>query len=159
MKLSDFKSLLKVIDSIKFQLPDNSYVPGHFHVTEVGLITKKFIDCGGVLRDESYINFQLWYSTDLEHKLTPRKLLEIIELSERKIGLQDLPLEVEYQCSKPSTIGKYGLEFENGSFILTGTQTNCLAMDKCGINVEKPRIRLSELTVDRNSCKPGSGCC
>lgn len=30
-----------------FKLENGNSVPEHFHVTEVGIITKDFIDCGG----------------------------------------------------------------------------------------------------------------
>ena len=43
---------------------------------------KKFIDCGGVIRDEKVINFQLWYSVDEDHRLEAEKLRKIIALSE-----------------------------------------------------------------------------
>jgi predicted transcriptional regulator len=44
-KLSEKK--LDTLENVTFQLPDGTTVPEHFHVTEVGLITKNFIDCGG----------------------------------------------------------------------------------------------------------------
>ena len=63
---------MKNLSTIAFQLPDGSLVPEHFHVTEVGKVTKHFIDCGGVLRKEEKINFQLWnandYNTDCTQK-------------------------------------------------------------------------------------------
>ncbi|MEI7863404.1 MAG: DUF6428 family protein, partial [Planctomycetota bacterium] len=31
-------------------LPDKSFVPAHFHITEVGRVQKDFIDCGGTVR-------------------------------------------------------------------------------------------------------------
>ncbi|MEX1002168.1 MAG: DUF6428 family protein [Crocinitomicaceae bacterium] len=157
MKLSEIKSLLPQIDHVRFQLPDGSYVPEHFHITEVGLIEKNFIDCGGTVRKEAVINFQLWQAEDYDHRLAPEKLLNIIELSEKIIGLGDLEIEVEYQ---QETIGKYGLNYENGIFLLTPTQTDCLAKDKCGIPVKKEKIRLSALGKSKNSsCTPGGGCC
>jgi hypothetical protein len=72
------------------------------------------------------------------------------------LGLENHEIEVEYQGD---TIGKYGLEFKNGVFILISTQTDCLAKDKCGIPQEKPRLRLSTLQAQESSCAPGSGCC
>jgi hypothetical protein len=48
MKLSEIKKL-DTLENVTFQLPDGTTVPEHFHVTEVGLITKNFIDCGGKL--------------------------------------------------------------------------------------------------------------
>ncbi len=50
MKISQIKEKLKSLETISFQLPDGSLVPGHFHVTEVGRISKHFIDCGGTVR-------------------------------------------------------------------------------------------------------------
>ena len=32
-----------------------------FHITEVGQVNKRFIDCGGTKRDEKLISFQLFY--------------------------------------------------------------------------------------------------
>jgi hypothetical protein len=46
MKLSAVKQYLATAEAVNFQLPDGSFVPEHFHVTEVGLITRHFIDCG-----------------------------------------------------------------------------------------------------------------
>ena len=60
MTLSEVKLVLKQLDTIGFQLPNGQLVPKHFHVTEVGTITKAFIDCGGTVRKEEVVNFQLW---------------------------------------------------------------------------------------------------
>jgi hypothetical protein len=48
-------TLLKVLSenpaaAIHMMLPDQSFVPAHFHVTEVGRVQKDFIDCGGTPR-------------------------------------------------------------------------------------------------------------
>lgn len=155
MKLSQAKSILNNVKTIGFQLPDGQLVPSHFHVTEVGKITKHFIDCGGTLRDETVANFQLWNADDYDHRLHPEKLLDIIELSEKIIGMEDLEIEVEYQAE---TIGKYGLEHNGEHFLLVNKQTDCLAKDKCGIPAQKPKVNLSEID-NSNSCAPGSGCC
>ena len=40
MKLSEIKSHLSGLKTIGFQLPEGSLVPAHFHVTEVGKISK-----------------------------------------------------------------------------------------------------------------------
>jgi len=39
MKLSEVKKALESVNEIKFELPNGSFVPVHFHVTEVGSIT------------------------------------------------------------------------------------------------------------------------
>ena len=83
MKLSEFKLYLKNVKKVKFQLPNGDYIPPHFHVTEVGLNSKKFIDCGSNIRNTKKINFQLWSADDYNHKMSPEKLISIIELSEK----------------------------------------------------------------------------
>lgn len=155
MNLSQIKLALIELNEIAFQLPDGSLVPRHFHVTEVGLVTKNFIDCGGTLRNEEVVNFQLWSADDYDHRIHPEKLLQIIELSEKTLGLPNLEIEVEYQSD---TIGKYGLDFDGTNFQLTTKATDCLAKDNCGIPQKTPLVQLSELQT-ASSCTPGSGCC
>ena len=154
MKLSEIKEILPTLENVEFQLEDATFVPEHFHVTEVGEITKKFIDCGGVIRNEKVVNFQLWNADDYEHRLKPGKLLNIIRLSENKLGIEDAEIEVEYQST---TIGKYDWEFNGKHFILKNKKTACLAEDACGIPSEKPKVKLSE--IQSSSCTPNSGCC
>lgn len=157
MKLSKIKEILSTLENVEFQLEDGTFVPEYFHVTEVGQITKNFIDCGGVIRNEKIINFQLWNSDDYEHRLKPGKLLHIIKLSEEKLGIEDTEIEVEYQSN---TIGKYDLDFNGKVFILKNKMTACLAQNACGIPIEKQKKSLSELSVHQTSyCTPNSGCC
>jgi len=155
MKLSEIKLILRKLETIAFQLPNGELVPNHFHVTEVGKITKHFIDCGGTVRNEEVVNFQLWNANDYDHRLHPEKILKIIELSEKVLGIEDLEIEVEYQAE---TIGKFGLNFDGTNFLLATKQTDCLAKDQCGIPTEKPKKKLSEIQTT-TSCAPGSGCC
>lgn len=157
MNLSAFKQVLSTCTDITFILPNGQMVPPHFHVTEVGQIDKNYIDCGGTIRKEQIISFQLWEANDYDHRLAAEKLVRIIELSEKVLGIGDHEIEVEYQRD---TIGKYHLEFENGHFLLISTTTDCLAKDKCGIPPEKLRVSLSDLGKKESSCcTPGSGCC
>lgn len=155
MKLSEVKNSLQSLQNIAFQLPNGDLVPTHFHVTEVGKITKHFIDCGGTVRTEEVVNFQLWNANDYDHRLHPEKLLNIIELSKKTLHIEDLEIEVEYQAD---TIGKFGLEFNGTHFLLTNKQTDCLAKDNCGIPEEKPKVKLADF-ISANSCTPGGGCC
>ena len=159
MKLSAFKVLLEQASKLKFQLPNSSFIPSHFHITEVGVINKYFIDCGGKVRQEHKINLQLWYSVDLDHRLSSEKLLSIVNLSEEKLSIGDLEIEVEYQSD---TIGKYNLAHNGEHFQLTKTQTTCLAEENCGIPVQKVKVAMNELTKAAgadNCCTPGGGCC
>lgn len=155
MKLSDVKKRLNTIESVVFQLPNGTFVPNYFHVTEVGLITKNFIDCGGIVRNDTVINFQLWDANDFEHRLKPKKLLDIIALSESVFKFEDLEIEVEYQ---EKTISKFDLDFNGKNFVLVNKKTACLALDQCSIPLEKKLVRLSDLKNESN-CTPENGCC
>ncbi len=154
MTLSEIKAILPTLEHVEFQLENGMYVPEHFHVTEVGMVTKHFIDCGGKIRTEKSVNFQLWNADDFGHRLKPGKLLDIIQLSEEKLGIEDVGIEVEYQTQ---TIGKYDLEFNGKHFLLKNRQTACLAGDACGVPAEKQRVKLSDLS--KPLCRPDSGCC
>lgn len=155
MKLSEVKLILEKIETIGFELPNGTLVPQHFHVTEVGKITKHFIDCGGTVRHEEVANFQLWNANDYNHRLHPEKLLNIIKLSEKVLEIGDLEIEVEYQGT---TIEKFGLDFEGENFILTSKQTDCLAKDNCGIPTAKPKLNLATIK-DEPCCSPDGNCC
>jgi hypothetical protein len=156
MKLSQAKNILKTVEEVNFLLPNGTLVPEHFHVTEVGLITKNFIDCGGTVRKETVVNFQLWEANDFEHRLKPQKLLSIIELSEKVLGIEDFEIEVEYQSG---TIGKYELDFNGKDFVLLNKQTNCLAQDNCGIPSEKQKLKMTDSNIEQSCCTPGGSCC
>lgn len=155
MTLQEFKSALENITEINFILPNGYFVPKYFHITEVGVTTKDFIDCGGTLRSDKKANFQLWLDeTDKTHRITPNKLLSIIGKAEQHFDLAELEIEAEYQVE---TINKYNIELENDSFALIPQQTDCLAPDLCGISSEKPKIRI--VNGEAPSCDPNSGCC
>lgn len=156
MNLSDVKKQLPQLNAVRFKLPSGELVPVHFHITEVGQITKHFIDCGGTIRHEKKVSFQLWQADDTDHRLSPEKLLRIINLSEEKLGIEDAEIEVEYQAG---TIGKFGLGFDGENFLLENTQTACLASDHCGIPVQKTKQNLADLGKKDPCCTPGSSCC
>ncbi len=151
MKISEAKSALKQVKEFGIKLPDGSFVEPHFHVTEVGVIDKKFIDCGGTIRNEEKASLQLWSANDYNHRLHPEKMLHIIELSEKAIGLGDLEIEVEYQGN---SIEKYGLDFDGSNFLLTEKQTDCLAKENCGVPAPSNKSQSAE-----PCCTPGGGCC
>ena len=148
MKISDVKKALASIDAVNFKLPDGSTLPPHFHVTEIGLVTKHFIDCGGTERKETVANFQLWEAGDYDHRLAPQKFLHILEVCKKVLGDDDYEVEVEYQ---QSTIGKFDLSFNGTDFVLSNKSTACLAQEACGIP-DKPEEQGS-------ACSPKSGCC
>ncbi len=152
MYLSEIKNILPSIDKLIFALEDGTSIPEHFHVTEIGMVNKHFIDCGGTIRTEKKVNFQLWHANDVDHRLQPQKLMQIIQLSEDKLTLEDASIEVEFQGR---TIEQYDLNFDGKHFVLVSKKTDCLAQDKCGIPQEKlqPKVKTTAC------CTPGSSCC
>ena len=152
MNLQELKDSLGKLGEVTFVLPNGAHVPPHFHVTEVGKSSKHYVDCGGTVREEEVATFQLWSANDYDHRIQPQKILDIIGIAEETLGLGNLEVEVEYQSD---TIGRYGLASQNGHFLLTPTQTDCLAKDKCGIPEEEESIPVSS----SSGCEPSSGCC
>ncbi len=154
MKLSEFKKHLEQVNVLTFIQPNGVFVPRHFHITEIGLVTKNFIDCGGTIHNEQTASMQIWVAEDFDHRLKPSGLIKIIDLSKQLISNQEVELVVEYQTE---TIGTYGLQFDGENFVLTAKQTDCLAKEKCGIPELKPQLATTE--AGAGCCTPGGGCC
>jgi hypothetical protein len=153
MKLSEFKYHLGHTENLSFLLPDGTAVPSHFHVTEAGLLTKHFIDCGKTIHLKKTAVFQLWTADDTHHRLEPETVVQIIDKSHRVFDGEDPEVEIEYQME---TIGKFGLEFENGKFLLTPTYTDCLAKERCEV---PPQQIMAEKSASAECCTPAGGCC
>jgi hypothetical protein len=157
MKISELKNHLNSVTELSFRLPDGNTVPAHFHLTEIGKITKDFVDCGVTVHHEKWASLQLWVAQDIDHRLKPSNFLKIIDNSAKILGNEDLDVEVEYQND---TIGRYGLEFMDNTFVLTVKHTDCLAIDICCTPKEKSKVLMSELVNNSQSCcTPGGGCC
>lgn len=155
MKVKELVEILKTQASIEFAFPSGVAVPAHFHITEMGLVLKNYVDCGGKMRNERCATFQLWVAEDTDHRLTPKKFLGIIAIADGFYGIQDLEVQVEYQ---QETIGVFDLNYDGKNFILQSKQTACLAEDACGIPGTKRKVSIGELKT-LGSCEPGSKCC
>ena len=157
MKLSQFKTQLANLEQLDFVLQNGQKVPAHFHITEVGMTTKQFTDCGNTFRTSKTATLQLWTSVDFYHRLDPKKVLAIINSTAKMFAGEDLDIEIEYQ---QETVGKFGLDFTNNQFVLTNTKTDCLAKENCGIPIDKIKVKLNELQEKVTSCcTPDAGCC
>jgi len=159
MKLTELQQALQTMDEVHFTLPNGKFVPRHYHLTEIGLNTKSFIDCGGKRHDDKKVTLQLWTSIDYHHRLKVDKFLNIIESSLPLFEGEDLEVEVEYQSD---TVGKYELGFNGTNFELVGTKTDCLATELCGIDAIKTKVKKSLATLGNaaeSCCTPGGGCC
>jgi hypothetical protein len=135
------------------QLPSGEPVPAHFHVTEVGKVTKDFIDCGGIRRSEQACVLQTLVANDVDHRLQADKLVRILEMA-GDLGLPaelDVEFEVQGTTVQVFSLAQCQLEESKVTLTLAAKQTACLAPDQCGIGDSLP-------TVD-GSCCGDSGCC
>lgn len=136
MKLHELKSLLRAHPAAhpRFVLPDGKSIPAHFHVTEVGYVAKKFVDCGGTFRDRDACVLQTYVAQDFDHRLEAGRLADILDLGKPILPGNGLDVEVEWDCC---VVSQYpidsaravadGLEFQ-----LAAKHTDCLAKEKCG---------------------------
>jgi hypothetical protein len=118
-----------------FMLPDKSFVPAHFHITEVGRVQKDFIDCGGTVRSATTCLLQVWVAHDVDHRLETTKLAKIMEIAQPLLGSDQLPVEIEYEGDAISQYPLGGAESTPSGllFYLGSKHTACLAPEKCGV--------------------------
>ena len=121
----------KKVGMSRLFMDNGTVIPPYFHITEMGVKIKRYVDCGGTQRTNKNITFQLWTAEDFNHRITPSKILEVIEKIEETFLLEDLEIEIEYNTN---TIGLYSLKphpKKDLSFVLIPKKTDCLAPDKC----------------------------
>ena len=118
-----------------WMLPDRSFVPAHYHITEVGRVRKDFIDCGGTVRSTQACVLQVWVADDVDHRLDSTKLAAIIEIAAGLFQSAELPVEVEYEEGVISQYPIGGMEVTpSGLLFHLGTKhTACLAPEKCKV--------------------------
>jgi Family of unknown function (DUF6428) len=135
MKLTEFKNELRKHPgaNLRFMLPNQEVIPAHAHVTEVARIDKRFIDCGGTLRNDANCRLQTWFSDDLDHRLTAGKLVKILDLAAPILGTSDLDVDVEHEVGFISQFPIGSVEISEKEILirLTERHTECLAPEKC----------------------------
>jgi thioredoxin type arsenate reductase len=140
MTVKEFIAVLAANPGVKmhFMLPDGSFVPAHYHITEVGRVQKDFVDCGGTVRSLASCLLQIWVANDLDHRLETTKLAKIMEVAKPLLTSDDLPMEVEYEDAVVSQYPLGGAEVTPSGilFHLGGKHTACLAPEKCGVGGE-----------------------
>jgi hypothetical protein len=150
MKLAQFKALLEANRDKQFllQLPDGKTVPQAFHITEVGFVSKTFIDCGGKVHTTQTCQLQAWIGPDIDHRIEAGKMADILERSAAIIPNDFLEVEVEYEDEIISQYPVLGAAITESAVTLhlTSKHTDCLAKEICLIPVGA-------------GCEPGSGCC
>ena len=138
MNLHDLKAcLLKRPDlPLALELPGGRRVPAHYHVTEVGHVVKKFVDCGGKFRatETCVLQTHVGSPRDDGHRLTAGRLAHILGLADSILPSAALPVEVEYEDGVISQFPVAGADFADGALALRlGLKhTDCLAKEKCG---------------------------
>lgn len=122
-------------ERMHWMLPDRSFVPAHYHVTEVGRVRKDFIDCGGTVRSTTACVLQVWVAGDVDHRLETGKLAAIMEVARPLVESDDIPVEVEYDNGVLSQYPVGGVEVTpSGLLFYLGTKhTACLAPEKCKV--------------------------
>jgi hypothetical protein len=157
MKLHAFKDyLLRHSDQpVGFVFDDGESIPSHFHVTEVGHVTKAFIDCGGTVRHASTVQLQVWLGHDAHHRLTAGKLAKIIDLAKPLLPSDDLEVEIEYEGCVISQYTVEGAALADGqlAFQLADKHTDCLAKEACGLEPAGTAAGSS------GCCGGKTGCC
>lgn len=139
MKLQEFKTQLgsRPDAQLIIALPDGKQIPRHFHVTEVGHISKRFVDCGGTFRSSETCVLQTWTGVEHDdgHRLTAGKLAHILGLAKSILATDELPVEVEYEDGVVSQFPIEEIALNDGTFVvrLGLKHTDCLAREKCGV--------------------------
>lgn len=138
--------------TMQFMLPDHSFIPPHFHITEVGRVQKDFIDCGGTSRALTTCLLQVLVANDTDHRLDTTKLAGIFNFGNKLFTSDDIPVEVEYEQDAISQFPLADIEITPAGllFMLGSKHTACLAPDKCGIGVPSTK---------KTGCTPNTGCC
>ncbi len=139
MKLDELKSLLRAHPDAtpRFLLPDGDAIPAHFHITEVGHVAKRFVDCGGTVHDSrETCLLQTYVASDLDHRLDAATFVKILDLGKAILPGDDLDVEVEYDSSVTAQypIASAETSEEHLDFRLEARHTDCLAKEKCGID-------------------------
>lgn len=135
MKLSELKTSLARHSelNLRFMLPTGMAIPEHAHVTEVARLDKRFVDCGGTLRTDSFCRLQTWVADDRHHRLTAGKLLAILDKAGPVLLAEDLDVDVEHELGVISQFPIASVEAAHGELVvrLASRHTACLAEDKC----------------------------
>ena len=140
MNLTELKTKLQAHAglTVTISLPDGGRIPAHYHITEVGHVAKRFVDCGGTVRasESCVLQTYLGSSKDDGHRLTAAKLTHILDLARPLLPSDEVPVEVEYEDGVISQFPLAGVVVAGGTLVLQLAlkHTDCLAKDRCGIS-------------------------
>ena len=153
MKTYELRKHLKAAPhhEIRFILPDGKAIAAHAHITEVGHTARRFLDCGGTVRNVSSCTLQAWVADDFDHRLLPGSLEIILSKADLILRTDELDGEVEYEHGLLSQFPIVRSDTKDGllNFYLGTKHTDCLAKEIC-------------MPADENEeacCSTGGGCC
>ncbi len=161
MNLNELKAVLAGDPGrfLRLRLPGGGAVPVSFHITEVGQVTKDFIDCGGTRRQVVTCQLQAWVGPDEEHRIQAGKLLGILEKGAGLLPSGEVPVEIEYEQGLISQYPVTGVEVEDGGLVfrLASKHTDCLAKELCLPQSPVAGMFRSAFAAPGPCCGPG-GC-
>src|SRR5258708_29524840 len=100
MNLKELKTCLQKRPGLNLAiaLPNGRRVPAHYHVTEVGHVAKKFVDCGGTFRATEACLLQTFVGSPQAdgHRLTAGILVRLLGVADSFLPSPWLPAEVDY---------------------------------------------------------------
>lgn len=137
MTLGELKAVLSGSGDahVRFRLPSGAPVAAHAHVTEVARVDKRFIDCGGTFRRESWCRLQTWVADDVGHRLTAGRLLGALVKAAPTLDADadGLGVDVEHEDGVVSQYPLLKVAAEPGAVVLELGQrhTDCLAKELC----------------------------
>jgi urease gamma subunit len=139
MELRELKSLLRAhpTSQPRLVLPGGDQVPAHFHITEVGHVAKRFIDCGGKLHDTTETCLlQTYVADDVDHRLDGETFAKILDLGQQVLPHDAVDVEVEYEDCDVSQYPIATAEVDGETILLklSSKHTDCLAKEQCGID-------------------------
>jgi hypothetical protein len=154
MKFAEFQSALhnSTVQSLEIRLPEKHALASHFHVTEVGRVTKDFVDCGGVRRTETTVVLQTLVAHDTDHRLSVSKMAGILSKSATLALGDELPVDIEIQGSTIETWRVASMECTDDQMVIhvEPRRTACLAPEICQLNILP--------TAVSSCCDSPSGC-
>ncbi|HZV36247.1 MAG TPA: DUF6428 family protein [Verrucomicrobiae bacterium] len=162
MKLNEFKKVLSGHPEaqLRFELPNGDFVPAHAHVTEVARIDKRFVDCGGTFRQDSFCRLQTWFSDDTDHRLMAGKLLKILEKAKPFLESDEIEVDVEHELDFISQFPIESAQASQDEIVvrLAKRHTACLAEDRC-MPKAKDTVAFNPFTFNPREKQNSAGCC
>lgn len=165
MNLTEFQNYVSENSGhgIVFRFDSGEILPLHFHITEVGKVTKDFVDCGGTRRTYETCRLQTLVANDVDHRLKTDKLGGILGKTVEVLSL-DGSLEVDVEVQR-DTISVYGVAActvadETLTVTLQPTNTACLAPEACRIDAVPTTLQILPINGGSGVCDDtSSGCC